>query len=91
MLELKTYQRDTLDAFSNWLEVLKEAQNTSETQLEKLKEVGIDIETDLEEDIRNYPKKAWEKLAKNGDVAVTAGEYVDRKDGANQTNSTYLF
>ena len=25
MLELKTYQRDTLDAFSHWVEVLKEA------------------------------------------------------------------
>jgi len=84
MLELKTYQRDTLDAFSNWLDVLKEVQNTSETQLEKLKEIGIDIDADLEEDIRNYPKKAWEKLAKNGDVAVTAGEYVDRKDGADR-------
>ena len=84
MLELKTYQRDTLDAFSNYLEVLKEAQNTSETQLEKLKEVGIDIDVGLEEDIRNYPKKAWEKLAKNGDIAVTAGEYVDRKDGAHR-------
>ena len=84
MLELKTYQRDTLDAFSNWLEILEEAQNTSETQLEKLKEVGIDIDADLEEDIRNYPKKAWEKLAKNGDVAVTAGKYVDRKDGAHR-------
>ncbi len=84
MLELKTYQRDTLDAFSNWLEVLKEVQNTSETQLEKLKEIGIDIDADLEEDIHNYPKKAWEKLAKNGDVAVTAGKYVDRKDCANR-------
>ena len=84
MLELKTYQRDTLDAFSNWLEVIKEARNTSETQLEKLKEVGIDIDADLEKDIRNYPKKAWEKLAKNGGVAVTAGEYVDRKDCANR-------
>ena len=83
MLELKTYQRDTLDAFSNYLEVLKEAQNTSETQLEKLKEVGID-DADFEKDIRNYPKKAWEKLAKNGDIAVTAGEYVDRKDGAHR-------
>ena len=84
MLELKTYQRDTLDAFSNYLEVLKEAQNTSETQFEKLKEVGIDIDANLEEDIRNYPKKAWEKLTKNSDVATTAGEYVDRKDGANR-------
>ena len=84
MLELKTYQRDTLDAFSNWLEAIKESRNISETQLEKLKEVGIDIDADLEKDILNYPKKAWEKLAKNGDVAVTAGEYIDRKDCANR-------
>ena len=84
MLELKTYQRDTLDAFSNWLEVLKEAQDTLETQLEKLKEVGIDIDANLEADIRNYPKTAWKKLSENDGVAVTAGEYVDRKDGANR-------
>ena len=85
MLELKIYQRDTLDAFSHWLEILKEARNTSETQFEKLKEVGIDIDADLEADIRNYPKKAWEKLAKNGGVAESAGQYVDRKDGANRS------
>ena len=84
MLELKIYQRDTLDAFSNWLEVIKEARNTSETQFEKLKELGIDIDTDLEADMRNYPKKAWEKLAKDGGVAESAGQYVDRKDGANR-------
>ena len=84
MLELKIYQRDTLDAFNHWLEVIKEARNISETQIERFKEVGVDIDADLEADIRNYPKKAWEKLAKDGGVAATAGEYVDRKDGANR-------
>ena len=42
MLELKIYQRDTLDAFSNYLEVLeKERQKASETRnLRNLKQVG---------------------------------------------------
>ena len=72
--------------------MLEEARNTSETQLEKLKEVGIGIEANLEEDIRNYPKKAWEKLAEERrDVAVTAGEYVDRKDWRKSTHPAYLF
>ena len=35
MLELKIYQRDTLDAFSNWVEVLKEERKTSETTVDK--------------------------------------------------------
>ncbi len=31
MLELKTYQRDTLDAFSNYLEMLEKERQASET------------------------------------------------------------
>ena len=84
MLELKTYQRDTLDAFSNWLEVLKEERQTSETTIEHLKQVGSSISDDVLDDIRNYPKTAWRKLKENDGVAATAGEYVDRKDGANR-------
>jgi len=33
MLELKEYQRGSLDAFSHWLEVLGEAQRASETAI----------------------------------------------------------
>ena len=84
MLELKIYQRDTLDAFSNWLEVLKEERQTSETTIEHLKQVGSSISDDVLDDIRNYPKTAWRKLAENDGVAATAGEYVDRKDGASR-------
>lgn len=84
MLELKTYQRDTLDAFSNYLEMLKEEQQTSETTIAQLKQVGSSISDDVFNEIGNYPKTAWSKLAENDGVATTAGEYVDRKDGANR-------
>ena len=40
MLELKIYQRDTLDAFSNWVEALKEERKTAETTIEHLKQVN---------------------------------------------------
>ena len=84
MLELKTYQRDTLDAFSHWVEVLKEEQKASETTIEHLKQVS-NIRDDVLDDIRNYPKTAWKKLAENSGVAESAGQYVDRKDGANRS------
>ena len=34
------------------------------------------------DDYRNYPKAAWERLAKSGGVAETAGAYVSRTDDA---------
>ncbi len=83
MLELKSYQRDTLDAFSNWLEVLNEERQKSETTIKHLERVD-NIGDDVLENIRNYPKTAWQKLAENDGIAATAGEYVDRKDGANR-------
>ena len=84
MLELKTYQRDTLDAFSNYLEVLEKERQASETVIENLKQVGVSISEDVFNEVRNYPKTAWKKLSENNGVAATAGEYVDRKDGAHR-------
>ena len=84
MLELKTYQRDTLDAFSNWLEVLEEERQASETTIAHLKQMGSSISNDVFNEIHNYPKTAWRKLTENDSVATTAGEYVDRKDGADR-------
>lgn len=81
MLELKEYQRGSLDTFSRWLEVLGEAQRASETAIEALRQAGVD---DISGDIRNYPKTAWQKLTETGSVAGTAGEYVDRTDDANR-------
>jgi type III restriction enzyme len=80
MLELKMYQRSALDAFSRWLESLKEAQSESEVAIEALEQAGVNIPNEH----RNYPKTAWQKLRENGGVAESTGEYVDRTDGANR-------
>jgi type III restriction enzyme len=80
MLELKVYQRNALDAFTRWLEALEEAQSKSETAIEALKQAGVDIP----DEIRNYPKTAWQKLRENGGVANGQAEYVDRTDDANR-------
>ena len=68
----------SLEAFGRWLDALDTARAQSETGIAALRGAGLDIP----DDIRNYPKSAWEKLAETGNVAETAGEYVDRTDEA---------
>ena len=82
MLELKEYQRGALDALACWLETLEETQRDSETTIELLQQRQID--TSIINELRNYPKAAWQKLKENKGVAITAGEYVDRTDEANR-------
>ena len=82
MMELKEYQRGALDALARWLEALEEAQRDSETLIEAFQQTPTNIP--IPDEIRNYPKIAWQKLKENGNVAATAGEYVDRTDGANR-------
>ena len=53
MMQLKEYQRNTLDAFSRWLETLKKERDKSNKGIEALEQTGIDIPDDLP----NYPKK----------------------------------
>ena len=77
MMELKTYQLRTLDAFSRWLEALEVAQDESEAAIEAWPEAAGEI-PDV---VRNYPLKAWEALKGEGGVAESAGEYVNRTDG----------
>ena len=79
-MELKTYQLRTLDAFSHWLEVLKEAQNESGTAVEALRRTEVDIS--ILNEVGNYPKTAWKKLKEDGGLAESAGEYVNRTDEA---------
>ncbi len=80
MMELKDYQRGALDTFSRWLETLDETQRESETMLEVFRERTPDIP--IPDELRNYPKAAWKKLRANGCIAATAGEHIDRSDGA---------
>ena len=82
MMELKEYQRGALDALARWLEALEEAQRDSETLIEAFQQTPTNIP--IPDEIRNYPKIAWQKLKENGNVAATAGEYVDRTDEANR-------
>lgn len=82
MMELKEYQRDVLDALTRWLETLQETQRDSEAMIEALRQIRADAP--IPDEFRNYPKTAWKKLKESGDVAPTAGEYVDRTDEANR-------
>ena len=79
-MELKEYQRGALDALARWVETLEEERHTSATIAEVLKQKGIDIS----DEIRNYPRKAWQKLAESSGVAASAGAYVERTDEANR-------
>ena len=89
MLELKEYQRGALDALARWLETLEKTQRELETMIEMFRQAPTDIP--IPDDLRNYPKAAWQKLRENGGIAATAGEYVDRTDEANRPIPTYLF
>ena len=73
-MELKEYQTRALDAFERWRDALAAAQAQSATAVAALQGVGADVPAD----VRNYPKTAWQKLAAAGEVAATAGRYVDR-------------
>lgn len=80
MMELKTYQLRALDAFSRWLEVLNAERDRSDKMIETLTQAGFDITND----IRNYPQTVWDALKKSGEVAESAGEYINRTDGADR-------
>ena len=77
-MELKEYQVAALEAFVRWRDMLAEAQAESATARSALEGVGFDVP----DDVRNYPKTAWQKLAQLGGVAESAGEYVSRTDDA---------
>ena len=82
MMELKVYQRNTLDAFTRWLETLEKTQHDLEAMHEMFRQSSTDIP--IPDELRNYPRAAWKTLRENGGVAATAGEYVDRTDDANR-------
>ena len=80
-MELKVYQQNALDAFTRWLEALSEAENTSKTAIEALKQAGVDS---IPAELHNYPQNVWQNLKQNDGVAPTAGDYVTRTDDANR-------
>ena len=74
MMELKEYQSRTLDVFVRWRDALDDALARSETAAAALQTVGMEVTPD----IRDFPKSAWNELAKAGEVAASAGPYVGR-------------
>ena len=40
------------------------------------------MEADAPDDVRNYPKRAWQQLAQSGGVADSADTYASRTDDA---------
>ena len=77
-MELKNYQLAVLDSFVRWRDVLSDAQVKSETAITALE--GVDAA--VPEDVRNYPKSAWQSLGQSGGVAESAGIYTSRTDEA---------
>ena len=73
-MELKDYQTNALAAFEKWREALADAEIQAETAVAALQSVGADIPPE----IRHYPKTAWQKLVETGEVAPSAGGYVER-------------
>ena len=79
-MELKDYQNAALNAFARWRDALIDAQAQSQTGIDALRNAAPDVP--IPDDLRDYPKTAWQKLAQSGGVAETAGEYASRTDAA---------
>ena len=77
-MELKDYQHRTLEIYSSWLATLHHEREQAEKAVTVLADQGIEVD----EEIRNFPRKAWKKLAQIGEIAESARRYIDRTDGA---------
>ncbi len=77
-MELKDYQAAALQAFEGWRDELNKARRESQEDTEIFESRGRIVP----DDVRNYPKTAWQSLRNAGGVAQTAGAYVDRTDDA---------
>ena len=77
-MELKEYQASALDTFTRWLDALRSAEQDSLEDAEYFNR----RQRPVPEDVGNFPKTAWGKLAESGGVAESAGDYVSRTDEA---------
>ena len=77
-MELKQYQRRTLDTFDAWRKALDDARAETEARVAALEGAELPV-SDAD---RNFPRVAWGQLAQAGGVADSAGKYVDRTDDA---------
>lgn len=77
-MEFKDYQHRTLDAYAKWLETLYATREQADESVALLESKGLEVP----EDLRNFPRTAWKKLAQTGGIAESAKEYVNRTDDA---------
>ena len=77
-MELKDYQTRALTAFERWRDALTAAQLESEEDVAYYTGRGRPVP----EGVGNYPRTAWGKLADAGEVAASAGPYVERTAAA---------
>ena len=77
-MELKEYQTRALDAFARWRDALETA------RLESLEDIEHYTRRNrpVPEEVRNYPKAAWQQLAAAGEVPYPQREYVNRTAAA---------
>ncbi len=77
-MDLKEYQSRALDAFGRWLEALEQARRELEAAVAAWPEAA----GEMPRGILDFPRTAWERLARSGEVARSAAPYVGRTDGA---------
>lgn len=80
-MELKDYQHRTLDIYVKWLETLNATREQADEAVNLLKSKGLEIN----EEIRNFPRTTWKKLAQVGGVAEGAKGYITRTDDAGRS------
>lgn len=80
-MDLKEYQERALERFDKWVKALDEARANSDKQVQDLMKAGVS--DDIIQDVRNYPKKAWDKMVNGSDVA--GHPHIDRFDRAGRS------
>lgn len=77
-MELKEYQLQALDAFSRWIDQLRQARAAAEASEEILQALPPEAVAAA----RDYPRTTWNKLRDAGQLPPAAADYVPRTDEA---------
>lgn len=80
MLELKEYQKRTVEALDRWLKALDAERAKSERMAAAVRSEGDEPPREL----LDYPRAAWGQLASTGGLLAEPQKYVDRSDGADR-------
>ncbi|MCY4068012.1 MAG: DEAD/DEAH box helicase family protein [Acidimicrobiaceae bacterium] len=80
MLELRDYQKRTVEALDVWLNLLDVKRAKSEQMAEAVRAGGHEPPRSL----LNYPRDAWDSLEDAGGLLAEPQDHVDRSDGANR-------